>query len=199
MITLPACLTLKKNKLPTLETKLMKEIDSLKDKLVASEIYQRKANLLFYGLPQKSNENVDQVLREAFVSLGLSREDAKSVSIINLHRLPKRNDTNNAPPAIIAKFVYMADRNRILAAYERKSTRHGNDRNDAPPQPTPRISVRSDLPPALKKQRSTLASKAYRLRKEQNLSTKISVVGTKVILFTKTRNATVWQPFKGDD
>ena len=82
----------------------MAEIDKLKDDLVASEIYQRKMNLLFYGLPQKPNENVASVLREeAFMLLGLSQEEANSISIINSQRLPKHNAngnaTNNAPPA----------------------------------------------------------------------------------------------------
>ena len=197
-------LDIENKKLPGLETKLMAEIDKLKDNLVASEIYQRKMNLLFYGLPQKPNEDVERVLREeAFMLLGLSQEEANSISIINSHRLPKRNAdgnaTNNAPPVIIAKFVYMADRNWLLSAYERKAKAktaqpRGNAENSA--INTPRISVRTDLPPALKAKRSILATKAFQLRKQNNLSTKIAVVGTKVLLYTKARNATIWQPYK---
>lgn len=184
-------LDLEKNKLPKIESKLQKEIDLLKEKLTLSEIYQRKSNLLFYGLEKKQNEKVESVLREAFVALGLSEEEAKSIAIINAHRLPsKRDRSNNTPEPIIAKFVYMSQRNRLLYAFEKKSPRDGID------HPTPRISVRTDLPPAMKAQRAILATKAYKFRKENNLSTKIVVAGTKVILYTKPRNATEWQPYK---
>ena len=184
-------LDLETNKLPNMEKRLKKEIDLLKEKLTISEIYQRKSNLLFYGLQKKQNENVESVLREAFVALGLSEEEAQSIALVNAHRLPsKRDKTNNAPEPIIAKFVYMPQRNRLLSAFERKPQRPGSDR------PNPRISVRTDLPPALKAERAILATKAYKFRKEDNLSTKIVIVGSRVVLFTKARNATEWRPYK---
>ena len=130
-------LDLETNKLPNMEIRLKKEIDLLKEKLTISEIYQRKSNLLFYGLEKKQNENVESVLREAFVALGLSEEEAQSIALVNAHRLPsKRDKTNNAPEPIIAKFVYMPQRNRLLSTFERKPQRPGSDR------PNPRISVR---------------------------------------------------------
>ena len=183
-------LDLETKKLPKMEKKLLKEIDLLKEKLTISEIYQRKSNLLFYGLEKKQNENVENVLREAFVILGLSEEEAQSIALVNAHRLPsKRDKTNNAPEPIIAKFVYMPQRNRLLAAYERRPQRPGIDHSN------PRISVRTDLPPALKAERAILATRAYKFRKENNLSTKILVVGSRVILYTKRKNATEWQPY----
>ncbi|XP_071508622.1 uncharacterized protein [Diadema setosum] len=189
-------LDLEKGRLPLLEEKLQKEIESLKEKLVLSEIYQRKSNLLFYGLEKKSEENVENVLREAFVCLGLSDEEAQSVALVNAHRLPRRNDANKAPQPIIAKFVYMSQRNRVLSAFE-KRPRHPVPAQPGIVQPRPlRISVRTDLPPALKAERGNLAAVAYKLRKEQNLSTKIVVVGTRVLLFSKAKSATEWQPYK---
>ena len=47
-------LDLETNKLPNMEIRLKKEIDLLKEKLTISEIYQRKSNLLFYGLEKKA-------------------------------------------------------------------------------------------------------------------------------------------------
>ena len=186
-------LDLEKVKLPQMEKKLLDEIESLKEKLILSEIYQRKSNLLFYGLEKKEGEKVEDVLREAFVILGLSIEDARNVALVNAHRLPsKRNSATNAPEPIIAKFVYMAQRNRLLAAFERRPQLSSND------QPNSRISVRTDLPPALKAQRGILATKAYKFRKENNLSTKIAVIGSKVVLFTKAKDSTTaeWQRYK---
>ena len=134
-------LDLEKEKLPKMESKLQKEIDHLKDELTLSEIYLRKSSLLFYGM-EKKNEKVESVLREAFVTLGLSEEEAQAIAIVNAHRLPsKRDRVSNAPEPIIAKFVYMNQRNRLLYAFERESTRNGID------HPTPRISVHTDLPP----------------------------------------------------
>ena len=187
-------LDLEKEKLPQVEMKLRKEIEQLKEKIVLSEIYQRKANLLFYGLEQKANENVVKVLREAFVVLGLSEEESLSISIANAHRLPSRNTSSNAPQPIIAKFVYMNQRDRLISAYERSTRRGGTAQSDAPPRP--RISVRTDLPPALKAARGALAAQAYKLRKEKNLSTKISLVGAKVVLYAKAKNSTEWHPYK---
>ncbi|XP_072163555.1 uncharacterized protein [Diadema setosum] len=189
-------LDLEKGRLPLLEEKLQKEIDSLKEKLVLSEIYQRKSNLLFYGLEKKSDENVENVLREAFVCLGLSDEEAQSVALVNAHRLPRRNDANKAPQPIIVKFVYMSQRNRVLSAFE-KRPRYPVTVQPGIAQPRSRISVRTDLPPALKAERGNLAAVAYKLRKEQNLSTKIVVVGSSVLLFSKAKSATEWQPYKG--
>ncbi|XP_041471702.1 uncharacterized protein LOC121421124 [Lytechinus variegatus] len=189
-------LDIEKGKLPEMGSKLQKEIDLLNEKLLLSEIYHRKANLLFYGIEKKPNENVERVLREAFKAIGLSEEEAESIALINAHRLPNGNVTNNAPQPIIAKFIYMAQRNRLLSAFEgRTVNRRGNDQEVA--RPNPRITVRTDLPPALKAQRSILATKAYNLRKENNLSTKIVVTGTKVTLFTKEKNSTAeWKAYK---
>ena len=184
-------LIIEKEKLPQIEIKLQNEIDALKEKLLISEIYQRKSNLLFYGLEKKENESAFNVLRDAFMALGLTEEEAKSVAIANAHRLPSnRSKVTNAPEPIIAKFVYMTQRNRLLSAFERRPQRPGID------QVNSRISVRTDLPPALKAERGILAAKAYKCRKENNLSTKIVVAGSKVILYTKPKDSTEWQRHK---
>ena len=185
-------LDFEKDKLPKMEMKLQKEIDQLKEKMMLSEIYQRRSNLLFYGLERKQNEDVEIVLRKAFVSLGLNEDEAQSIAIVNAHRLPRRDKSaSSAPEPIIAKFVYMGQRNRLLFAFEKRpAQRPGID------QRNPRISVRTDLPPTLKAERGALAARAYKFRKENNLSTKIVVAGCRVILYTKARNATEWQPYK---
>ncbi|XP_071490291.1 uncharacterized protein [Diadema antillarum] len=188
-------LDLEKGKLPETEAMLKEEIDALKEKLTLSEIYQRKGNLLFYGLHQAPNEDVYAVLRGAFVTLGLSQEESASIALVNAHRLPQRNAATSSPQPIIAKFVYMYERNRVLATYEGRTTRRGTP-DDGAQTRGPRISVRTDLPPALKAKRSVLAAKAYKMRKDENLSTKITLVGTKVVLFSKAKNTTAWQAYK---
>lgn len=143
-------------------------------------------------MKKKENENVFNVLHKVFIALGLSKEEAQSIALANAHLLPSKNcdNTTNVPEPIIAKFVYMAQRNRLLAAYERRPQRPGSD------QVNERISVRTDLPPALKAERGILATKAYKFRKENNLLTKIVVAGCKVILYTKPKDSSEWQRYK---
>ena len=62
-------------------------------------------------------------------------------------------------------------------------------------RPRNRVSVRSDIPPAMKFRRGKLSNIAYNLRKEKNLSTKIFVKGTDVILQFKEKNAREWKTY----
>ena len=58
-----------------------------------------------------------------------------------------------------------------------------------------RITVRTDLPPALKAARGKLANEAYKLRKEKGLSTKIVVREANVVLLWKEKGSTSWNKF----
>ena len=153
---------LEQRKIPDIEGKMAHEIEQLKNKLIEMEIYNRRSNLLFYGIPESRDENVFALLRDIFIHLGISAEDAANIALVNAHRLPRRevesrhasNDQphSSPPKAIIAKFVYS--------------------------------------------RRSQLAKSAYKMRKERGLSTKISVVGTNVILKWKEKNAREWNTSK---
>ena len=183
-------LDIEKRTIPELERKFQMEIKGLKDKLTLAEIYQRKSNLLFYGVKQKKDENVFEVLRETFVYIGLTRAEADEVAFVNAHRLPQKKSTEGVPQPIIAKMVYMNQRNRILSAFESKRTPMTQGQERA------RISVRTDLPPALKEQRNILAKTAFNLRRQKKLSTKIVVEGVNVVLYWKEKESRVWQVYK---
>ena len=60
-----------------------------------------------------------------------------------------------------------------------------------------RVTIRTDLPPALKRERGRLASIAYKLRRDQNLSTRLKLVGAKMTLQTRkfNRNGTQQPPW----
>ena len=98
-------------------------------------------HLLFYGVKQKKDENIFEVLRGTLVYIGLTRNEADAVAFVNVYRLPQKKQTEGVPEPIIAKMVYMNQRNRILSAFESKRTPRveGQERS--------RISVRTDLPP----------------------------------------------------
>ena len=61
--------------------------------------------------------------------------------------------------------------------------------------PPLRITVRTDLPPALKAARGKLANEAYKLKKEKGLSTKIVVREANVVLLWKEKGSTSWNKF----
>lgn len=195
---------IEKKELPEIRSNIQSSLSKLEEKLIMMEIYNRKSNLLFYGIPESRGENVFTLLRSTFVSLGVSEEDAAVISFANAHRLPQRNATSSsaasppAPPPIIAKFATMMDRDRILSAFDQQQRDRG--KRDAPPADQPiqhrRISVRVDLPPALKVRRGILAGVAFKLRKERNLSTKITVDRATVILQWKEKGSQRWTIYK---
>lgn len=192
---------LEKDKLP----KLASELAKLEEKLLLLEIYNRKSNLLFYGIAERNGENVFAELKKAFVSLGLSEEDAAKIALVNAHRLPRRPQSTSsvpstptapAPAPIIAKFITMTDRDRIFAAFEKKQRDRGKIPYQHDGQPISRMTVRSDLPPILKSKRGILASKAYHLRKERGVSTRIFLKGVKMVLEWKEKGTTRWNEFQ---
>lgn len=198
---------IEKKKLPEMENKMAAEIFKLQNKLTAMEIYCRRANLLFYGVKETPNENVESALRDTFVHLGIDANDAANLALVNVHRLPRRDDTSNqanggpprdpVPRAIIAKFVYMRDRDRVLASFDqRQRQRQPRASNTTSGQEARRITVRTDLPPALKARRSSLAKTAYDLRRQKNVSTKIILVGTEVHLKWKEKGTSTWNQYK---
>ena len=132
--------------------------------------------------------------------------------INNAHRLPRKSrstdgltSVDQGPDPIIAKFAIMRERDHVLEAYQsrNKNTTEGEDRarHDATAtgKTQSRISVRTDLPPSMKYRRGKLASTAYRLRKKKNLSTKIFVKGTDVILQFKGKGDREWKTYTDDN
>ena len=67
---------------------------------------------------------------------------------------------------------------------------------DTPPtQPAfSRVTIRTDLPPAMKRERGRLATIAYNIRRNNHLSTRITVSGTKVLLQTRKHVKTGEKP-----
>ena len=59
------------DKLPKMEKKLKEKISTLEDKLTSMEIHSRRLNLLFYGVAESQNENVEKKLRDTFIFLGI--------------------------------------------------------------------------------------------------------------------------------
>ena len=195
---------IEKDIIPKVKANLESQIADLQKQLTTMEIYNRRANLLFYGLAEDRNENVCKVIRECIVSLGINEVEAANMAFVNAHRLPRRatqNTSSNQPQVpnpIIVKFVYMADRNKVLAAFENVRRPRDNDPLLSGTPAPARVSVRTDLPPALKARRGYLAKVAYQMRKKDGVSTKIFLQQTKVCLQWKQKGATSWNDYQDE-
>lgn len=167
-------------------TELENQVEELQRYIDQQENRSRKYNLLFYGLPKVDKEDTTEVVLNCLEStLGVS--EAKDIIIQNSHRIPK-NPSNtykpSAPEAIIVKFAKMADRNLILHRARVTTLPKG-------------MAIRTDLVNHLKKKRSELASKAYKLRREKNLKTRIIETKDDVILQCRRKSEDKWIPYQG--
>eukprot|EP00057_Strongylocentrotus_purpuratus_P023131 XP_011677605.1 PREDICTED: uncharacterized protein LOC105444702 [Strongylocentrotus purpuratus] len=186
-------------KLPEVKDSTQKMMKVLENKIISLEIHNRKSNLLFYGINQNEGEDVYKVLKDAFATLGV--DDAPTIAIANAHRLPRRGaadqTSQRGPVPIIARFCYMENRNAILAVFDNQQRNRAKaSASPARAQPQSRLTVRTDLPPSLRIRRALLATEAYKMRKEQGLSTKIFVRGTEVCLQSKEKGTSKWIDYK---
>ena len=196
-----------KNKdLPALTGDINKVRADLEDKLLLYEIHDRKLNLLIYGAEKLPNENVYSMVHSVVADLLeiTPEQAAATIPLVNAHRLPRKTnaesqrDRNDASPdPIIVRFARMFDRDRVLRAFERPPLQTDQRGAAAPTPEAPasrrRITIRSDLPPDMKRERGRLASVAYNLRKKEKLSTRILIHGTKIILQTRKRSQATGQ------
>ena len=196
-------MNIEQNEIPKLRTEHKADVAALEKKLLMMEVYQRKANLLFYGIIESKDENVYEKLRNVFIDLGIPSEEAARVMIVNAHRLPRRSRdadgsaADQGPDPIIAKFAIMRDRQQVIDAYQARSKKptDGHDPATSSGRARSRISVRTDLPLAMKFRRGKLATIAYNLRKEKSLSTKFFVRGKDVILQFKKKSDREWKTY----
>lgn len=164
-------------KIPDMEKEMATKIKELEQKITLKEIHDRKPNLLIYGIPERPNEEIMETMWSIFQDdFGLDVEDAQSISVTSVHRLPSRNrrPVNGIypPPAVIIRFVHMGDR------------QYFGDRRNL--KVSSKLRLLDDLPPEMKRERGRLADIAYGLRQEGN-STRIIVEKTKVKLKFKPK------------
>lgn len=192
---------IKNDELPALKATCERLIKELDEKVLSLELYQRKQNLLLYGVKELHNENIYEVVNEVMSHfLKIPTSESSKIALVNAHRLPPPqygigSDAKIRP--IIIKFGNMADHDRLLFAFEESQRKRpgrpapassSSDPTGAAPAPsTPfdRVSVRQDLPRKMKQTRGKLSSLAYKLRKEHHLSTRIRQNGTKLYLQTR--------------
>ena len=165
---------MKSETVPNIEKELSAKINALEESRLATELYSKKNNLLFFNIPKTSeDEDTEEVLR-TLLSDELDIDNAEDIVFMNVHCLPLKVKRDNVPIPIIAKFVSMRDRNSILSQARTKfSTPRSNVKKYA---------VAPHLPAKMQAERKRLVTIRNRQTAEGKTA-KIRINGTKVQLF----------------
>lgn len=101
--------------------KLEQENEALHEKFIDMQCRSMKYNLIFTGLDEQNNENLDDKLRRfLYYEMGIEQQ----IEFGNMHRFGKRN--NHRPRPIIARFLYYADLDMVKkAGYKLQGTQFG--------------------------------------------------------------------------
>ena len=165
-----------KDKIEAATAKLDVKLKELDDKLMLLEKQDRKYNLLFYGFREDKGENVYNVIRQSLINdLNLDEERVRNMYFAAGHRVPTKAA---GPNLIIIRCTSLEDRELILSG----SKHYGGMKK--------RVVV--DLPNKMKEQRSTLAKKAYEIRKSEDKQTRIKDKGLDVYLEVRNNASEKW-------
>ncbi|CAC5397012.1 unnamed protein product [Mytilus coruscus] len=172
---------LETEKLEALKIDIDKKLASLKECQVLLEKHDRKYNILIYGIEQKQNEIIWEVIDNLFVKdLGIEKFKADSFPIANAHRIPAKAPVvgTKRPDAIIVRFMHYADKQCIMAQAYKVANK--------------KIRIVDDLPVIMKEARNDLAKIAYNIRTKEKLQTRIRARGVHLVLETRLNARDVW-------
>ena len=103
-----------------------KEIEGVKDRLVAAEERSMRDNLLFFSIPEKEHENAESVLQDFIAQKLPSLKTAKPIRFELVHRFGNHKKSNSSPRPIVAKFSSYKDREAVRhSAKDLKNTNFG--------------------------------------------------------------------------
>ena len=133
-----------------------KEIKAVNDRCLYHEVYNKRENLRFLGIPETNGavENTTQVLYQ-FLERELELEGARDIEFQRVHRIGKKPAGVNRP--IIARFLRFPDRERVFK-------RALELRDDI------EVKVYSDLPKDIQDRRKKQWSKLKKAREEGKLA-----------------------------
>jgi hypothetical protein len=157
---------------------LREEVKDLRASLLHTQVYSRKYHLLVYGLQGHETDpkdTIDKVRTFAKNNLKMDESVANSLRIRHAHRLQRRE---NGPAPIIIHFLYWSERESFLRA--------------GPNLRQTNMSVRSDLPPELKKKRGELAREAYEIR-QNGQQARLREKGADLWIETRATATVRWQ------
>ena len=98
-------------------TKMKEELQSLERKLINLKVYQRRENLVFYGIEEKEfaegREDTTEAILKDFLDDELEMPLARCVKFQRVHRLGKPKENGNPRP-IIVRFLNYPDVAEIM-------------------------------------------------------------------------------------
>ena len=135
---------------------MKEELQSLERKLINLEVYQRRENLVFYGIEEKEfaegREDTTEAILKDFLDDELEMPLARCVKFQRVHRLGKPKENGNPRP-IIARFLNYPDVAEIMK--RRKSL----SKDSA-------FGIRQDLPKRVSELRKQQIQRMVEARKE---------------------------------
>ena len=136
-----------KRKLRDDEEKSRQELDHLRLQLLNYEVYSRRENLCFYGIPEiEGEENTEPVLK-AFLEKELNVENAQSIEFQRVHRVGKKDRNTRKPRAIIERCLRFKDRENLFSC--RRNIDSPSNFNIGPDLPKQVIDMRKRLIPKM--------------------------------------------------
>lgn len=157
---------------------MTEKINDLDKKLLQLEKHDRKHNLIFHGIDEEKNEKIYDKMRNYFVqSLHLDAEKARHIYFSNGHRLPVDAKFTGQKP-VIMRFTNYEDRELVLAqAFNLAGSG---------------ISILTDLPVVMQKERQRLAKVDYSIRQNEKLKTRIRDKGLDMVLEVRKDKNKQW-------
>ncbi|KAJ8408800.1 hypothetical protein AAFF_G00246180 [Aldrovandia affinis] len=71
-------------------------------------------NLIFKGIPEKKDENPEAVIRNFMQKeMKMTSEQVNKISVARAHRMGRKNEQNNYPRVIVAKFDFFKQKEEI--------------------------------------------------------------------------------------
>lgn len=142
-----------KTKLQESENNTQIKLEKLRLQVLNYEVYNRRENLRFYGIPEEGEDEDTKEVLYHFIERELQFEDAHSIEFQRVHRIGKKNRDEVKPRTIIARFLRYADREITFGSRNRVTTESGYG-----------ISV--DLPKEVTEMRKKLIPKMVEARAE---------------------------------
>ena len=95
--------------------------EDLRKKILYLEVYSRRENLKFAGIPEESSDQEDtKDVLVNFISRQLGMENPENIEFQRVHRIGRKGDR---PRMVFARFLRYADRDRIMRnAFKLKNT-----------------------------------------------------------------------------
>ena len=136
---------------------LNSEVESLKrtlegqkeeiETLRKENLYQRRENLQFHGIPEKKDEDDTHEVLVKFMKAELGIEDAEKIELQRVHRIGKPiSNSSGKPRQIIAQFLRYPDRDRVM---DRATRLRGKKIGISPDFPKEIVERRKKLMPKL--------------------------------------------------